>query len=470
MDIAAMRGISYLPRSIDRHIEHLLTVAGAVVIEGPRACGKTMTGLHHAQSAVFIDDEATQQHLTVEPGYALTGERPHLIDEWQLYPPLWNRVRRAVDASGGFGSFILTGSAVPADDTTRHTGAGRFIRIHQRTMTWEEKGQAQPRIHLTELFDGAEVAFDATTYSLADNLTALLTSGFPAHIRLRPADARDVLRGYIEEITHTDIYRMDDQQLRHDPVVVGQILRSIARLTADEARISTIRADIAPVAPKISENSVSTILSRFSRLHIVETVPDWTPRLRSRARLRTSGKLHHYRDSNGYELDGVLTLPDGRWGAVEVKLGVGDVPAAMERITDVVNQIDATEPPPSWPLSPEPVAPTLPPHPTVPWSPSPTSPSVCDSRRSSAQASGNPSTYAMSGSTYWAGMRPGCTRSGGGVNHSVSAGGWATSPSMSAVSFSTARLTSYGAHSVQLVDCTSTPTLRAIWANASSRA
>ncbi|MCL2780468.1 MAG: AAA family ATPase, partial [Actinomycetia bacterium] len=136
MDTASVLGQSYRPRLIDPVLTDALAAAGAVVIEGARACGKTMTALHAASSYVFIDDEAAQQMRAVAPHALLAGGAPRLVDEWQLAPELWNMVRRQVDAATARGLFILTGSALPADDVTRHTGAGRLLRLRQRTMTW----------------------------------------------------------------------------------------------------------------------------------------------------------------------------------------------------------------------------------------------------------------------------------------------------------------------------------------------
>ena len=139
MDTADVVGHAYRPRVIDHALQRALAASGAVVIEGARATGKTMTALHAAASYVFVDDPASQQLIEVAPRSLLEGEAPRLLDEWQVAPQLWNLVRRAVDAAVEPGRFILTGSAVPPDDVTRHTGAGRFLRLRERTMSWWEK-------------------------------------------------------------------------------------------------------------------------------------------------------------------------------------------------------------------------------------------------------------------------------------------------------------------------------------------
>ena len=173
MDTGVVLGREYRPRFVDKQVEEALAAHGAVVLEGPRGCGKTMTGVAHAASAVFMDDPATVTLADIDADYPLIGERPRLIDEWQLRPEVWNQVRRQVDRAEGFGNYILTGSAIPSDDITRHSGAARFLRIRQRTLTWAEKGKSQPRVALNELFSGADVPTDPTQFSLDDEREAL---------------------------------------------------------------------------------------------------------------------------------------------------------------------------------------------------------------------------------------------------------------------------------------------------------
>ena len=149
MDTAEVLGQVYRPRVIDAGLRRALSAAGAVVIEGARASGKTMTALQAAGSYAFVDDPATQRLIEIAPRVVLEGDAPRLLDEWQVAPELWNQVRRAVDGTTEPGRFILTGSAVPTDDISRHTGAGRFLRLRQRTMTWGEKLESDrtPREH-----------------------------------------------------------------------------------------------------------------------------------------------------------------------------------------------------------------------------------------------------------------------------------------------------------------------------------
>lgn len=378
----------YRPRLIDEALAGALAAAGAVVLEGARATGKTRTALHAAASHVLLDDAAVQQVLAIAPRSVLEGAAPRLLDEWQLAPELWNLVRRAVDGADSPGRFILTGSAVPADDITRHTGAGRFIRLRQRTMTWSEKLSLPGSVSIAQLFEGEHPRADMTqVLDLESVIDHLLRPGFPAMTDLEPAQSAARLRAYIDDIARSDVRQLAD--VRHQPAVLKQLIAALARSVASEVTYSTLAADVRTVAPTINAETVSTYVGLLERLFVVEAQLPWTPRLRSRARLRQSSKLHlvdpalaaaalganhdrlrsdlntlgtlfesavvhdlqvlvsasgaevrHYRDSNGREIDAVVTLPDGRWGAVEVKLGGAQVTAGVESLQHAVDQID----------------------------------------------------------------------------------------------------------------------------------
>ncbi len=389
MDTVAVLGREYRPRVIDSAVQRALAASGAVVIEGARATGKTMTALHAAASYVFIDDADVQRLLEVAPRSLLEGEAPRLLDEWQVAPDLWNLVRRAVDSAVEPGRFILTGSSVPPDDVTRHSGAGRFLRLRQRTMSWWEKLDAPTgAVSLSGLFDGDLPKTDLGAAPDLDTvIDNLLRPGFPAMTALSPTQASDRLRGYIDDVARTDIHRIAN--IRHEPEVVKQLIAALARSVASEVTYKTLAADVRAVAPTIDAETVSNYVGLLQRLFIVEAQRPWTPALRSRARVRTSPKLHlvdpalaaaalgagpqqlrgdlntlgtlfesavvhdltvlasridgevsHYRDSNNKEIDAIITLPDGRWGAVEVKLGGQQLTAGATSLQAVIAQVD----------------------------------------------------------------------------------------------------------------------------------
>jgi predicted AAA+ superfamily ATPase len=387
MDTAKVLGREYRPRVIDSALRRALAASGAVVLEGARASGKTTTALHAAASYVFIDDAQAQSLLEVAPRALLEGDAPRLLDEWQVAPQLWNLVRRAVDASAEPGLFILTGSAVPPDDVTRHTGAGRFLRLRERTMSWWEKlDSATGAVSLAGLFEGNLPKTDLGAAPDLDTvIDNLLRPGFPAMTALAAAQSADRLRGYIDDVARTDIRRIAD--IRHEPEVIKHLIAGLARSVASEVTYKTLAADIRVVAPTIDEETVSNYVGLLQRLFVVEAQRPWTPALRSRARVRTSPKFHlvdpalaaaalgagaqqlrgdlntlgtlfesavvhdltvltpggevsHYRDSNGKEIDAILTLPDGRWGAVEVKLGGQQVSMGAQSLQAVIAQVD----------------------------------------------------------------------------------------------------------------------------------
>ncbi|MFT4165259.1 MAG: DUF4143 domain-containing protein [Microlunatus sp.] len=389
MDTTEVLGRAYRPRVIDRAVDRALTAAGAVVIEGARASGKTMTALHAASSYAFIDDADVQRVLEIAPRSVLQGKTPRLLDEWQVAPELWNLVRRAVDARTEPGQFILTGSATPTDDITRHTGAGRFLRLRQRTMAWCEKlDRPAGGVSISGLFEGDRpIANMSAGLELDELIENILRPGFPAMTALGFEQSSARLSAYIDEVARTDIRRLAD--LRHEPDVVKQLITAVARSVASEVTYKTLAADVRTVAPTINAETVSGYVDLLQRLFVVEAQRPWTPNLRSRARLRTSPKLHlvdaslaaaalgagpkrlrsdletlgtlfesavvhdlmvlvsaqggevrHYRDSNGKEIDAILTLPDGRWGAVEIKLGGAQMLVGVESLQNAIDQID----------------------------------------------------------------------------------------------------------------------------------
>ena len=383
MDTKELLGIEYRPRITDRSIASALEISGGIGLEGARGCGKTMSGAHHARSAILLDNPDSQILMSIDPSAALSGNSPRLIDEWQLYPDVWNLTRRAIDHAGLPGQFILTGSSVPSDDITRHTGAARFLRIPMHTLTWAEKQREySPAVSFESLSEGVKPATNPDVQPLSEAIELLLRSGFPAHNNATPDQSLRLLRGYINEVSRTDVSRL--AEIRHEPMVIEQLMSAIARNSAEETSITTLRKDLLSIAPDLSLATVARYMELLERLFIVEKQTAWTPRLQSRARLRTSPKYHlvdpalaaaalnadetllmreptllgslfesavvhdltvmtealggtvyHFRDSNGYEMDAVCVLPGGRWAGIEVKLGGRLIVPGAERLAQV---------------------------------------------------------------------------------------------------------------------------------------
>jgi uncharacterized protein len=380
--------MSYQPRIVDAELLTSLASAGAVLIEGPKACGKTETARRAARSEVLLDvDERARLAAAVDPSLVLEGAEPRLIDEWQREPEIWNHVRRAVDDRGGSGHFILTGSSVPPDEETHHVGAGRFIRLRIRPMTLAESGQSAGTVSLAALLAGDTARAPDPGLTVRRIADLVCVGGWPGGLGMTVAQVQRLLRGYVAEIARADVQRVDG--VRRDPQTVGRLLRSLARNVGTPASINRLRADVNGTDGNLKSETVSSYLDALARLMITENLPAWAPSLRSRTRLRAAAVRHFvdpslavasvratperllgdlrwlgllfenlvvrdlrvyaqaidakvfaYRDEAGLEADAVIEMPDGRWAAFEVKLGLGEVDAAAEHLLRLKGRVD----------------------------------------------------------------------------------------------------------------------------------
>ncbi len=367
--------VRYLQRAVDRPLRELLDGMGAVLIEGPRACGKTSTGQHVAASSVRLDSSpALIQLAELDPGQLLRGETPRLIDEWQLAPELWNAIRHEVDDRQKPGQFILSGSAAPADDITRHSGAGRFGRLRMRPMSLAEAQVSSGEVSLAALKTGAKVS-GRSPLSYAQLATHAVRGGWPALLALTDRQAALFNRSYVDDLCSTDV--PSAVGVRHDPGRLRRLIASVARNVSSEATLESLARDVAGEGSPIDPKTIATYLDALRQVFALEDLPAWSVALRSRSRLRTSAKLHladpslacaslgigherlardpeyfgqvfesmvvrdlrslasvdfgrvhHYRDNTGLEIDAIVEYPSGRWGAIEVKLGASRVPDA----------------------------------------------------------------------------------------------------------------------------------------------
>ena len=379
---------AYRPRIVDSELADRLARTGGVVIEGPRACGKTSTARQQAASEVLLDvDENARRAIGVDPGLVLVGPTPRLIDEWQLEPRIWNHIRRAIDDRGAPGQFILTGSAVPPDDITRHTGAGRLTRLRMRTMTLFETGHATGEISLTALLAGQAAKASDPGLSVADLSECVAIGGWPGNLSLGTQPSLAAVRDYLEEIRRADVVLVDG--VHRDPERIGRLLRALARNVATEVSATTLAEDAGGADGSLSDDTVRDYLTALQRLMIVEDQPAWNTHLRSKSVLRKSPKRHfvdpslavaalratperlledleffgflfeslvvrdlrahaqaadarvfHYRDNTGLEVDAVVEAADGRWAAFEIKLGAGSVDAAARSLTKFAARVD----------------------------------------------------------------------------------------------------------------------------------
>ncbi len=385
----------YRARIADEILGRKLRGKGAVLIQGPKWCGKTTTAEQQARSILYMDDSETMRQnmelADVSPKKLLEGATPRLIDEWQLAPQLWDTVRYEVDHREGMGHFILTGSAVPADRSRiHHTGTGRFAWLTMRTMSLYESGDSTGEVSLRGLFDEAAGEVFATNGLDIDAIARLICrGGWPRAVTLARDEALEQAYDYFDGVVNSDISRADG--VERDPERAKRILRSLARNQATAATVNTLCDDIAACdgVTDIRE-TVTSYIAALKKIFVLEDSPAWNPNLRSRTAIRTSdtryfsdpsigvaalglgpadligdlrtmglffetlcvrdlrvyadvlgGTVYHYRDKSGAECDAVIHLRNGKYGLTEVKLG-GDeqVEAGAKTLLALAERID----------------------------------------------------------------------------------------------------------------------------------
>lgn len=356
---------AYIPRIADAELDRALRRSGAVLIEGPRAVGKTETASQAAHSEVHVDqDDRVAGLASIDPLLILEGATPRLIDEWQLVPSLWNAVRRSVDDRQDVGQYILTGSTAPGADASRHTGAGRIARLRMHTMTLAEAGASTSDVSLREVLGGEPPRASDPGMSFKGLTDRLVIGGWPAFQKLATGDVSLNLADYLETIAMVDLRTVDG--IDRDPARVSRLLKSLARSVATEVTLTTLAKD----EMTLSRDTVRDYVAALERVFVIENQPAWSAHLRSSATLRKEPKRHfadpslaaaalqampealqkdpaftgqlfeslvihelraygaplrasvsHARDSAGREIDAIVTLPDGTWSGFEVKLG-----------------------------------------------------------------------------------------------------------------------------------------------------
>ena len=383
----------YLKRIADRVLQERLAASGAVLIEGPKWCGKTRTALENSKSHLFMQDPdkaiSYLKAADTKPSLLLKGGTPRLLDEWQTAPVLWDAVRFMVDQRGKSGQFILTGSAVPKDNVVQHTGTGRISRLLMRPMSLYESMESNGSVSLKALFDGETEIDNFSTLTIEQIAFAIVRGGWPASIGESEKIALRHAIDYVEAIINADVSRVDG--IEKNPVRVRALLRSLSRNISTLATIRTIHDDIAmgDADESISEKTISQYLGALDRIFVTENLPAWNPALRSKTAIRTSpkrqfvdpsiaaavirltpsrlledfnyfgflfeslcdrdlriyaeaidGQVFHYRDGSGLEADAVIALNDGRWAAVEVKLGSKEIEDAAVHLLELKNKVN----------------------------------------------------------------------------------------------------------------------------------
>jgi predicted AAA+ superfamily ATPase len=282
---------TYRERLCDAELQLALSASGAVLIEGAKWCGKTSTASHASKSAVYMQDPDTAianlAMADTKPSLLLKGETPRLLDEWQVAPVLWDAVRFTVDQRGECGQFILTGSAVPPDNLTSHTGTGRISRLKMRPMSLFESMESNGTVSLQALFDQRAEGIAVNSELTIEQIAFLICrGGWPASIGSTGNIALRMATDYVEAIIHQDVSRVDG--IEKNPERVRLLLRSLSRNLSTMASQETILKDIEATDVSISPKTLSGYLNALRRIFVIEDLPAWQPSLRSKTAIRTS--------------------------------------------------------------------------------------------------------------------------------------------------------------------------------------
>ena len=387
-----MNDESYLPRLIDKQVALKLETFGAICIEGTKWCGKTRTSRRHSKSAIYLGDPSgnfqNRELVKMAPKIALDGEVPRLIDEWQEVPSVWDTVRHEVDNRGKKGQFILTGSATPVQKGILHSGAGRISTIRMRPMSLFESKDSSGQVSLRSLFDGTFEPKATPDIDLPTLIELTIRGGWPGSLGLSREQYSLIPKEYMNSIINHDIYRLEG--INRNSNKMYRLLRSLARNESTTASISTLRKDIKEYEDDdIDNDTISAYLTVFERLFLIDNQNAFSANIRSSTRIKQSdkrhfvdpslaiavlganyddllndlhtfgfmfealcerdlriyaeslgGQLYHYQDYKNREIDAVVQLEDGRWGAFEIKLGADAIDSAAKSLIEIRDALE----------------------------------------------------------------------------------------------------------------------------------
>lgn len=383
----------YMPRIADDLLAAKLRQAGAVVIRGPKWCGKTETALKHSKSALFMQDPdqrmSNQMLAESKPSILLRGEKPRLIDEWQEAPQLWDAVRFSVDREREIGLYILTGSATPKEKP-RHSGAGRMSFLDMRTMSLYESRESTGEVSLLALFDAPEDIEGVSNSDVETIAFQVARGGWPSAVTMTDQSAAmETAHNYLTAVAEEDISNVDG--VSRNPDHARLVMRSFARCVGSQMAVSSMSKMVNAQGSEMSRPTFSAYLGALRNLSIIEDLNAWEPSLRAKARIsrtpkryfadpslaaaalgaspdtllkdmptlgmlyealcirdlrvyaqKNHGQVFFYRDNVGLEADAVVALRDGRWGLVEIKLNQSQADAASDSLRRVANKVDQT--------------------------------------------------------------------------------------------------------------------------------
>ena len=384
--------MEYLKRIIDDELKEKLSFAGAVQIKGPKWCGKTTSAKQVSSSVLEMQNPDLQDNYielaNTKPSLLLEGDKPRLIDEWQIAPKLWNAVRYSIDKTSLTNQYILTGSATPVDSDSLHSGVGRFAIIDMKTMSLYESGDSNGKISLSDLMKGKRNIDGLTTDLEYEKIAYVLCrGGFPNAINLDEKKALQISKNYLDVLCESDISKVDNT--KRDPKLARAILRAYARqvstIDSDKSMFEDIKANYSDV----SDTTIINYLKALKRLYIIEDIEAWNPNIRSKTAIRTSPKksfvdpslavaalgcskkelmldintfgllfenlvnrdlsiyarknggiVKHYRDRYGLECDNIIHFEDGTYALVEIKLSGSRVAEAEKHLLQLKGLID----------------------------------------------------------------------------------------------------------------------------------
>ena len=383
--------MKYLPRIVDKEIDELMEIMGAILIEGCKWCGKSTTGLYHAKSVIeFQNPDRKQEYDNIrntKPSLFLNGEKPRMFDEWQMYPVVWDSVRTDVDHTGLKGQYILTGSAKPSEGETMHTGTGRISRVLMRPMSLFESSESTGEVSFSDILAGKDIS-GVSKLSLEDIASIIVRGGWPASISIKSDAKYRIAKEYVKSLIHEEVRSVDGVERNTEKM--QNVLRSLARNISTQVSNSTIEADIRnSFDDDISRPTLTDYLNTLEKLFVIEDVKATNLNLRSKYALRTKpkkffvdpsiataildlkpmdlindlntfgfmfeslcirdlkiyteslgGDVTFYRDERGFEVDAILRMPSGKWGAIEIKLGAGYIDEAANNLLKFKEHVD----------------------------------------------------------------------------------------------------------------------------------
>ena len=383
--------MKYLPRIVDKEIDDIMEIMGAVLIEGCKWCGKSTTGAHHAKSIIeFQNPDKKQEYDEIKntkPSLFLEGEKPRMFDEWQMYPVVWDSIRTEVDHTGLKGQFILTGSAKPSEGKTMHTGTGRISRVLMRPMSLYEYGESTGEVSFKDIVEGKDIA-GVSKLTLEDIASIIVRGGWPASIGVKGDIKYKFAKEYVKSLVYEEVKNVDG--VKRNPEKMLNVLRSLARNISTQVSNSTLEGDVKnSFLDEISRPTLNDYLNTLEKLFVIEDVKATNLNFRSKYSLRTKpkkyfvdpsiataileiipndlikdlntfgfmfeslcmrdlkiytesfgGDITFYRDEKNFEVDAILRTSSGKWGAIEIKLGAGYIDEAAKNLLEFKEKVD----------------------------------------------------------------------------------------------------------------------------------